>query len=56
MFDYNGVLASDISNQRIVKLSDEYKVEKLYVEQIVTLENGSVQTSRYYIVTAELAE
>ena len=56
LFDYQGTLASNISNSRSCNLSDEYNVEKIYFDVTITLEDGSVQHNQFYVVTAELSE
>ena len=56
LFVYEGALVADIPNSRTVSLAEEYKVEKIYFDIEVELENGKVENFKYYVLTSELLE
>lgn len=56
LFVYDGALVSDIPNSRTVSLAEAYKVEKIYFDIEVELENKQVSNFKYYVLTSELLE
>ena len=56
LFVYEGALVDNIPNSRTVSLAEAYKVEKIYFDIEVELENGKVEKFKYYVLTSELLE
>lgn len=56
LFTYEGALVTNIANSRSVKVSEDYKVNKVYFRILVELENGEKLNYNYYVLVSELKE
>ena len=56
LFNYEGALVTNIANSRSVKVSEDYKVNKVYFRILVELENGEKLNYNYYVLASELKE
>ncbi len=56
LFVYEGDYAADIANSRTVSLAEGYKVEKVYFNIEVELENGNTEVFKYFVSTNKLLD
>lgn len=54
LFVYEGTLAADIASSRTASLADEYKVEKVWFNIEIELDNGDSANYKYYVLTSDL--
>lgn len=56
LFVYEGTMIADINNSRTASLAEDYKVEKIYFNLEVELDNGEVRNSKFYVLTSDLLD
>ena len=54
LFVYEGALAADITSSRTASLADEYKLEKVYFNIELELNNGESANYKYYVLASDL--